>query len=649
MSLHFSANQFEDAYAPQRLGNWQVPKNFQERPRIRLGATRTVADDNGHFVGGLPSSGRKNNNHQLRFQSAPLPKTNQLFISGSAVSTAKPAKFANKGNQPSGGSNETASSRKIQSSVENEQELREEDEESGDNDLRSGRDESHLQLLKPLSKLSSSMLPENPRKAAMVLAARQKNHRPLPDLILESRDVLIPRNWKGPEASAMTVETTKAKGPTSCTKRTVVRLLPEGESVIDHHPNVMELAIKWDVTSPPSSARTRNINLAAANAKPVEKTLEWLYDAPVIHRSFSRPELRNQPVNSSTSQAQKSSPADSAHGSARSNDSMASVRSRQCPLKNTETTVNRNRSELGSEPESTNNSPRWAKDTNKVALTGLEEPSKTTYRSAVSSANPPKNHFLVSTSAFEAKANERSEPIMLPEYPLQRRSPTLQSLASKSFPTEPKQNIHQSPFPLNEYPPQHTESTTSAHYRAREFQQSPQHQCDHDSGIGDVQDRADIEEEEYEDRHQDPDNGIRHSGQLQRSTSRPCLACHSSPQPNNKTMIKNHKKAPYKQAMKAGKPCLKNQVELEKVIQRRQSYRAPKPAPLSSHARHIRGTLAPPLSAGVGNEPIVDYPDFKRLDSTYRLSYGVHTQTQRRLPKTLTALLNEKNCRQWRS
>jgi hypothetical protein len=128
------------------------------------------------------------------------------------------------------------------------------------------------------------------------------------------------------------------------------------------------------------------------------------------------------------------------------------------------------------------------------------------------------------------------------------------------------------------------------------------------------------------------------------------LACHSPPPTNNKaSRVKNHGKTPYKQAMKAGNPCVKNQTELEKVIQRRQSYRAPKPAPLSTQARHIRGTLAPPLSAGIGNEPIVDYPDFKRLDSTYRLSYGAHTQTQRRRPKTLTALLNEKNCRQWRS
>jgi hypothetical protein len=164
-----------------------------------------------------------------------------------------------------------------------------------------------------------------------------------------------------------------------------------------------------------------------------------------------------------------------------------------------------------------------------------------------------------------------------------------------------------------------------------------------------VHDRAEIEEEEEEE-YDNEERELAASGQLHRSRSRPCLACHSPPPTNNKaSRVKTHGKTPYKQAMKAGNPCVKSQTELEKVIQRRQSYRAPKPAPLSSHARHIRGTLAPPLSAGIGNEPIVDYPDFKRLDSTYRLSYGAHTQTQRRRPKTLTALLNEKNCRQWRS
>ena len=85
------------------------------------------------------------------------------------------------------------------------------------------------------------------------------------------------------------------------------------------------------------------------------------------------------------------------------------------------------------------------------------------------------------------------------------------------------------------------------------------------------------------------------------------------------------------------------------MIQRRQSYRAPKPAALSSHARHIRGTLAPPLSAGSGIEPVVIYPDFKRLDSTYRISYGAHLTPRRRRSRTLTSILNEKTSRQWRA
>jgi hypothetical protein len=397
--------------------------------------------------------------------------------------------------------------------------------------------------------------------------------------------------------------------------------------------------------------------LAAANAKPVEKTLEWLYEPPINYRA-GRPDMRRQPANNPVvaQQAQRPPPSsDSVNGSARSKDSLASVRSRQCPLENAETAVDsRNRTEFASDPESGYNSPRWARETNKVALAGLEEPIKTTYRSAVSSANPPKNHFLVSTSAF-GNTNNRDDPVMLPEYPLQRRSPVLQSITSKPLPIEPKQRVQPATFPLNEYPPQHMESTTSAHYRTREpqhvhhHQPSQHHQCDHDSGIGDVHDRAEIEEEEEEE-YDNEERELAASGQLHRSRSRPCLACHSPPPTNNKaSRVKTHGKTPYKQAMKAGNPCVKSQTELEKVIQRRQSYRAPKPAPLSSHARHIRGTLAPPLSAGIGNEPIVDYPDFKRLDSTYRLSYGAHTQTQRRRPKTLTALLNEKNCRQWRS
>ena len=602
-------------------------------------------------------------------QSAPVPKSNQLFISGLAVSTTKPAKAA-KGNlgQRTAQSTEATSSidhhRKIQPPIGNDQELREGDEEEEENgDGANGSD--HLQLTtKPLNLLSSS-LPDNPRKAAIVLAARQKNHRPLPDLMLESRDVLIPRNWNQPEASAVTVETTKAKGPTSCTKRMVVRLLPEGESVIERRPNVMELAIKWDVSSPPSSAGTRKKKALLTATKPVEKTLDWLYDQPPV-RQANRPELRRQPT-SSTNQAQRAPPppTDSGNGSARSKDSLTSVRGRQCPMDNGETTaVGRSRAE--SDPESGYNSPRqcWTGNNHNMresnnaklaALADLDEPVKNTFRSAASSASPPKNHFLVSTSAFGSNMNDRNEPVMLPEYPLQRRSPVHQQQATsmKTLAMEPKQVQQPAKFPLNEYPPQQMGSTTSAHYRPTRESHQHHHQCDRDSGIGDVHDRTEEEEEEeeYDDESPSPHSG----GQLRRSRSRPCLACHSPPPPAaaNKTSggsrAKSHGKVPYKLAMKAGNPSVKNHSDLEKVIQRRQSYRAPKPAPLSSHARHIRGTLAPPLSAGMGNEPIVDYPDFKRLDSTYRLSYGAHTQTQRRRPKTLTAILNEKSCRQWRS
>lgn len=577
--------------------------------------------------------------------------------------TTKPTRGAklNAGQRNTTQTAEATSSRKVQLPVGNEQDLREYEEDGPESERPDGPDETaretddHNRSHQTKShNLISSSLPDNPRKAAIVLAARQKNHRPLPDLILESRDILIPRHWNQPEATAITVETTKAKGPTSCTKRTVVRLIPEGESVIERRPNVMELAIKWDVTSPPSSAGgTRRTKLAALNTKPVEKTLEWLYDQPIIHRSTSRPEIKRRPVaNSSTNQAQRPPPPsnDSVMPNDRSKD--GSARNHSCPLDSNQIAAQRNANDsAGSEPESGYNSPRWTNhngETNhKVALTELDDPVKTTYRSAVSSANPPKNHFLVSTSAFGSNTNNRNEPVMLPEYPLQRRSPVHHSLSSKSLPVESRK-VHPHPqhFPLNEYPPQHMESTTSAHYRPREPQA---HQSDRDSGVGDLHDPNEDEEEEYEDG--DPDEESHPSvGELRRSRSRPCLACHTPPGSTKANRNKNGTKPAYKQAMKAGIPSAKNHVDLEKVIQRRQSYRAPKPAPLSSHARHIRGTLAPPLSAGVGNEPIVDYPDFKRLDSTYRLSYGAHTLNHpRRRPKTLTAILNEKNCRQWRS
>ncbi len=79
------------------------------------------------------------------------------------------------------------------------------EQETGDTEVDEGPSESFF-LIKPA-------LPDDPRRAAALLAARQKNHRPLPDVNVESRDVLIPRNWNGGiQPSAVTVDTSKAKG-----------------------------------------------------------------------------------------------------------------------------------------------------------------------------------------------------------------------------------------------------------------------------------------------------------------------------------------------------------------------------------------------------------------------------------------------------
>lgn len=512
--------------------------------------------------------------------------------------------------------------------------------------------------------LSPSALPDNPRKAAIVLAARQKNHRPLPDLMLESADALIPRNWNQPEAAAVTIETTKAKGPTSCTKRTVLRLRNECEPAVERKPNVMELAIKWDVRSPPTSAGTRKkMEALSATRRPVEKTLEWLYEQVPKGRSGEK-ELRKQSSGKETrNQVVKQEPQyndsqyNSRAGSIASRHGSTGSYSLGAPCAQEKSGEQRRESD----PESGYNSPRSAdgEQNNKTSLADLDEPVKAVYRSTASSATPPKNHFLVSTTGYKSQG----EAGMLPEYPLQRRSP-VQGHYSKPLPIESKKNPHQvvaSSCPVNEYPPQRSESVTSDNYRGpttsktnsqmqryEEDDRSQSQQYDGDSGVGDLHDHT---EEEYDEEDQCLHRG---RGQAPHNRARPCLACESPS--NSKTRnnaargkLKNHGKAPFKLAMKAGVPATKSVAELEKVTQRRQGYRAPKPAPLSSHARHIRGTLAPPLAAGSGIEPIVDYPDFKRLESTYRLSYGAHQNPQRRRQKTLTAILNEKNCRQWRS
>ena len=591
-----------------------------------------------------------------------MPASNQLFIAGSAVNTIKPAKTAKvnlgqRTTQPT----EATSGRKLPNQYNDEQQEADGEEVAGNAD-----DEQDEQDAGQVFHLSPSALPDNPRKAAIVLAARQKNHRPLPDLMLESADALIPRNWNRPEAVAVTVETTKAKGPTSCTKRTVLRLRNEGEPAVERAPNVMELAIKWDVRSPPASAGTRKkMEALSAARRPVEKTLDWLYEQVPKGRPVEKEQRKQSSGNETRNQVVKQEPQyndsqyNSRAGSIRRGSTGSYGRGAPCAQEKPGEQARE------SDPESGYNSPRSADgEHNKTSLADLDEPVKAVYRSTASSATPPKNHFLVSTTGYKTQGATD----MLPEYPLQRRSPVQERHYSKPMPIESKKNQHQvvsSSCPVNEYPPQRAESVTSDNYRGQttaskmnssqmhqhyeeDDRSQSQHQYDGDSGVGDLHEHT---EEEYDEEEQCLHRG---RGQAAHSRARPCVACESPSNSKTRTnapraKLKNHGKAPFKLAMKAGVPATKSASELEKVTQRRQSYRAPKPAPLSSHARHIRGTLAPPLAAGSGIEPIVDYPDFKRLESTYRLSYGAHQNPQRRRQKTLTAMLNEKNCRQWRS
>ncbi|GLV35809.1 uncharacterized protein CBL_01039 [Carabus blaptoides fortunei] len=60
MALHFSANQFNRAFDARKLGNWEVPHRYPERPHVRTGHTRIIANDRGHLLPGVakfPSRG----------------------------------------------------------------------------------------------------------------------------------------------------------------------------------------------------------------------------------------------------------------------------------------------------------------------------------------------------------------------------------------------------------------------------------------------------------------------------------------------------------------------------------------------------------------------------------------------------------------
>ncbi|XP_060578209.1 protein Flattop homolog isoform X2 [Ruditapes philippinarum] len=56
MSLHFSANQYDKEFKPKLLQNWEVPRQYRERPRAFVGFTQIVASDKGHLLPGVKRS-----------------------------------------------------------------------------------------------------------------------------------------------------------------------------------------------------------------------------------------------------------------------------------------------------------------------------------------------------------------------------------------------------------------------------------------------------------------------------------------------------------------------------------------------------------------------------------------------------------------
>lgn len=56
MCSHFSANQYEDAFNPNKLRNWTVPRKYKPRPSTLDGYTQIIATDGGHLKVGVPRS-----------------------------------------------------------------------------------------------------------------------------------------------------------------------------------------------------------------------------------------------------------------------------------------------------------------------------------------------------------------------------------------------------------------------------------------------------------------------------------------------------------------------------------------------------------------------------------------------------------------
>ncbi|KAI0220044.1 Protein Flattop [Lamellibrachia satsuma] len=58
MATSFSANQYENAFNPKRLANYELPHPYRERPRTYTGITEIIATDRGHLLGHVPRSGK---------------------------------------------------------------------------------------------------------------------------------------------------------------------------------------------------------------------------------------------------------------------------------------------------------------------------------------------------------------------------------------------------------------------------------------------------------------------------------------------------------------------------------------------------------------------------------------------------------------
>lgn len=56
MSKHYTAFQYDAAYKPTALRNWEVPKYVCNRPRQRMGMTKIIANAMGNLLPGVHRS-----------------------------------------------------------------------------------------------------------------------------------------------------------------------------------------------------------------------------------------------------------------------------------------------------------------------------------------------------------------------------------------------------------------------------------------------------------------------------------------------------------------------------------------------------------------------------------------------------------------